>query len=53
MANTTDATNKVNALQLDRTIAKLNTKLARQLEAVKETEAHIAAIKMLIASQPK
>lgn len=36
--------------QLDKAIAQLNTKLARQKEAVISTEAHIEALKSLTAS---
>lgn len=38
-------------LQLESTISKLNTKLARQQQAVKDTEAHIDALRQLIAAQ--
>jgi len=39
--------------QLDKAISQLNTKLARQLEAVKGTEAHIEALKSLQAMNAK
>lgn len=44
MAN---ASSTITALQLDKNIAQLRTKLARQVEAVKTTEAHIAALESL------
>jgi hypothetical protein len=43
------ATNaQLNTVQLESTIAKLNIKLARQLNASKDTEAHISALRHLI-----
>lgn len=39
--------------QLDKAIAQLKTKLARQVEAVKSTEAHIEALQSLTAQNAK
>lgn len=39
----------VTIAQLDKNIAQLRTKLARQTSAVKDTEAHIAALESLKA----
>lgn len=49
----TQNNNTLNTVQLESTIAKLNIKLARQLGAVKDTEAHISALRALIDSNKK
>lgn len=45
-----NAASAVNTANLDKSISQLRTKLARQQNAVKDTEAHIQALEYLKAT---